>query len=239
MVWIEHCQTNFSSANIQTNQSRWINRVDNRGYAIYYFQKCIFVFILRGSLRVISGEARGRRLAQFKGQKIRPASDKVRGAIFNILGSTFEGSEVLDLFAGTGALGIEALSRGAKRVVFIENSPAALRVLQENLELCRCGEKAELVMAPVERGLKLLVKKGERFDHIFLDPPYGKGLVEKSLKMLSGGEILKEDGIVTLKHSDRELPLERYGSLILSDQREYGRQHVSFFTPVKGITWKK
>ena len=190
-------------------------------------------------MRIISGEARGRRLARFKGQKIRPASDKVRGAIFNILGSALKESEVLDLFAGTGALGIEALSRGAKKVVFFENSPAALRVLNENLSLCRYGERAEVVKTPVERGLKLLIKKGERFDHIFLDPPYGKGMVEKSLKMLSRGEILKEGGIITLKHSDRELPLERYGNLILSDQRDYGRQHVSFFTPVKGLRWKK
>jgi len=190
-------------------------------------------------LRIISGEARGRRLARFRGQKIRPASDKVRGAIFNILGSAFEGREVLDLFAGTGALGIEALSRGAKRVVFVESSPASLRVVEENLELCRCGARAELVKVPVERGVKLLIKRGEQFDFIFLDPPYGKGLVEKALKMLSSGKILKEDGIITLKHSDRELPSERYGSLILNDQRAYGSQYVSFFTPVKGHAWKE
>lgn len=190
-------------------------------------------------MRIISGEARGRRLARFKGQKIRPASDKVRGAIFNILGAAFEGSQVLDLFAGTGALGIEALSRGAKRVVFIESSPASLKVLHENLELCRCGARAMLVNVPVDRGVKLLIKRGERFDHIFLDPPYRKGMVEKSLKMLSGGEILKEHGVVMLKHSDLELPSERYGILILSDQRDYGSQHVSFFTPVRGRTWKK
>jgi 16S rRNA (guanine(966)-N(2))-methyltransferase RsmD len=180
-------------------------------------------------LRIISGEARGRRLARFKGQKIRPASDKVRGAIFNILGQAFEGREVLDLFAGTGALGIEALSRGAEKVVFVENSTAALRVLHENLALCRCGERAELVKTPVERGLKLLIKRGERFDHIFLDPPYGKGMVAKSLHMLSSGEMLKERGIITLKHSDQELPLERYGNLILTDQRKYGKTYVSFF----------
>lgn len=190
-------------------------------------------------MRIISGEARGRKLAKFKGQKIRPASDKVRGAIFNILGSAFEGTKVLDLFAGTGALGIEALSRGAKRVVFVENSPASLRVLHENLTLCRYGERAELIKVPAERGLKLLKKRGERFDHIFLDPPYEKDMVEKILKILSRGEILKDDSIITLKHSDRELPLEKYGTLMLRDQRGYGRQYVSFFTPLKGLPWKE
>ncbi|MCX5885693.1 MAG: 16S rRNA (guanine(966)-N(2))-methyltransferase RsmD [Proteobacteria bacterium] len=180
-------------------------------------------------MRIISGEARGRRLARFKGQKIRPASDKVRGAIFNILGSAFEGREVLDLFAGTGALGIEALSRGAEKVVFVESSTAALRVLHENLTLCRCGNKGEVVKKSVEHGVKLLKKHGERFDHIFLDPPYGKGIVDKSLHMLSSGEMLKEGGIITLKHSDQELPLERYGNLILTDQRKYGKTYVSFF----------
>jgi 16S rRNA (guanine(966)-N(2))-methyltransferase RsmD len=181
-------------------------------------------------LRIISGESKRRRLARFRGQKIRPTSDKVRGAIFNILGSAFENKEVLDLFAGTGALGIEALSRGAKRVVFIENNVYSLEVLNDNLTRCGYRDKATVIKTSADRGVKLLKRKGERFDYIFFDPPYGKDLVEKSLRMLSQGEILKEGGVIVSEHSDRELPKESYGRLTLTDQRKYGRTCVSFFT---------
>jgi 16S rRNA (guanine(966)-N(2))-methyltransferase RsmD len=180
-------------------------------------------------LRIISGESKGRRLAYFRGQKIRPTSDKIKGAIFNILGLEFEDKEVLDLFAGTGALGIEALSRGAKKVVFVENNPYALEILNENLTRCRYGNKARVIKTSVERGVKLLKRKGGQFDYIFIDPPYEKGMVEKILHVLSQGEILKEDGVITVEHSGQELPGENYGSLSLRDQRKYGRTYVSFF----------
>lgn len=189
-------------------------------------------------MRVISGEVRGRKLASFKGKKIRPASDKVRGAIFNILVSTFEGYKILDLFAGTGALGIEALSRGAKKVVFVENSPFALKILQKNIMLCKYEERSEIIKTSVERALKHLAKRSEQFDYIFLDPPYEKGMVEKILKMLSQLKILKEDGTIILKHSGRELPLEEYGNLTLLKQRKYGSEFVSFFSLRKGVLWK-
>ena len=137
-------------------------------------------------MRVISGKLKGKRLFTLKGLDLRPTSDRVKEAIFDILQNSIPGRKVLDLFAGTGAMGIEALSRGAKRAVFVEGSPQSLTVLYKNLEACRLQEQAEVLSREVQAGIKILSERGETFDLIFLDPPYGKGLARKTLQALSG-----------------------------------------------------
>ena len=137
-------------------------------------------------MRVISGKLKGKRLFSLKGMDLRPTSDRVKEAIFDILQDCFQGQKVLDLFAGTGALGIEALSRGAKRAVFVEGSARSRTVLYKNLETCRLQEQAEVLSREVRAGIKIYAERGETFDLIFLDPPYGKGLARQTLQVLSG-----------------------------------------------------
>ena len=179
-------------------------------------------------LRIISGKLKGKKLFTLKGMDLRPTSDRVKEAIFDILQNCIQGQEVLDLFAGTGALGIEALSRGAKRAVFVEGSPQSLAVLYKNLEACRLREQAEVLSQEVQRGIKILSERGEAFDLIFLDPPYGKGLARRALQALSGRSILASEALVVAEHSPAE-DLDAIPSLERIDQRRYGSTLVSFF----------
>ena len=128
-------------------------------------------------MRVITGSARGRRLKELEGLETRPTTGKVKEALFSVIQFDIEGRRVLDLFAGTGQLGIEALSRGAECAVFVERRRDALQVIRENLEACGMTDKARVVNGDAMSYLK----SGEKFDLIFLDPPYASGLLEQSL----------------------------------------------------------
>ena len=184
-------------------------------------------------MRVISGTARGRRLVSFSGDKIRPTADKVKGSIFNIIASNFghlEDIKVLDLFSGTGNLGIEALSRGAAKAVFVDENPVSIKILKENINACGFSERSEIIQATVESGINLLSKRGTRFDMIFLDPPYEKGLIEKTLKEIVSKGILEDGAVVIVEHSLREKPLMEYDGLTLTDRRKYGDTEISFYS---------
>ncbi len=159
---------------------------------------------------------------------LRPTSDRVKEAIFDILQGCLEGRKVLDLFAGTGALAIEALSRGAKRAVLVEESARARAVLLRNLEACRLEEQAEILSLEVQAGIRILERRGETFEVIFLDPPYGQGLARKALQALSRGTILAPGAVIVAEHSPDE-ELDRIASLERIDQRKYGSTRVSFF----------
>jgi len=183
-------------------------------------------------LRVISGNLKGKRLFSPKGQELRPTSDRVKEAIFDILQDQFQGQNVLDLFAGTGALGIECLSRGASKAVFVEESPRSLSVLRRNIEECRLREQAEVLGRKVQPALKILEARGEAFELIFLDPPYGKGEARRVLEVLSGSSILTPGTLVVAEHSVSE-GIDSIPSLQRTDLRKYGRTLVSFFRPEK------
>jgi 16S rRNA (guanine966-N2)-methyltransferase len=181
-------------------------------------------------LRVISGTLKGKKLFSVKGQSLRPTSDRVKEAIFDILQDRFRGQKVLDLFAGTGALGIEALSRGATTAVFVEESPRSLSALRRNIEACRLQDRATVLVKEVPIGLKILEEKGERFGLILLDPPYGKGWAARTLAALSRCSILDADGLVVAEHSvTEELPSAPFLKRV--DGRRYGDTQVSFFRP--------
>jgi 16S rRNA (guanine966-N2)-methyltransferase len=178
-------------------------------------------------VRVIGGEFKGRILRTPQGGKIRPTSDRVREAIFDILGPVWASQRVLDVFAGTGALGIEALSRGAQEAVFVEQGKGALAVLKGNLKALGLKTRAWVLPLTAKRGIAILGEKGMAFDLIFMDPPYGKLLVGKALEEIVQGKILLPAGVIVAEHSSREEILPPLG-LEISQQRRYGDTAVSF-----------
>lgn len=155
-------------------------------------------------MRVITGTARGRRLLELEGTETRPTAGRVKEGIFNIIQFDIEGRRVLDLFAGTGQLGIEALSRGAASAVFVEQRRDAAALVRENLKLTKLGESARVVQG---EALAFLAAAGERFDLIFVDPPYASGLWEGVLGAISRFDILANHGIMVCESpAERELP---------------------------------
>jgi 16S rRNA (guanine(966)-N(2))-methyltransferase RsmD len=180
-------------------------------------------------MRVIAGEAKGRRLKAPKGRELRPTGDRVKEALFNILPHDLSGRKVLDLFAGTGNLSIEALSRGAEEAVLVDVSRDATHVIEENVRGLGLTERSRVLTAPVFKSVRMLSRREEKFDLIFLDPPYDKELVGETLKAIAAEGLLAESGVVVAEHSVREKIEERYGALVLSDQRRYGDTMLSFF----------
>lgn len=180
-------------------------------------------------LRIIGGKFKGRKLAAFRGQSVRPTSDRVRESLFNILSVAWEGKTVLDLFAGTGGLGIEAISRGACRVVFIENHLPAIRVLEKNIAALNLRSCCEVLKCSVEKGVYHVEKANRIFDVIFLDPPYDQGLADTSLSLLGSSDILGVDGVVVVEHHGKEELSAEYHKLYRSDHRMYGKTGISFF----------
>ena len=187
--------------------------------------------LLGYEMRIISGISKGRRLATPKSQAIRPTSDRVKESIFNILGEVVEGKVVLDLFAGTGNLGIEALSRGAKKVLFVEKGRQAIRLIQKNLSQLGMRERSEIIPKDVNRAIGILKQRGETFDLILMDPPYEKGLIQRTLKKLNSQKIYHEDSILVIEHDRREPLPGIVDGWNLIRQRGIGDTLISFLTP--------
>ncbi len=182
-------------------------------------------------MRIISGTARGKRLASFRGETVRPTPDRVREALFSILISRFgslAGTNVLDLFAGTGAMAIEALSRGAKHAVLIEQDGRAAELIKTNLRNCGFQERARLIRAEVLTTLPRLSEAP--FDLVFLDPPYHMGYPEKTISTISSLKLLAPDGILCAETAAAEQIPERIGNLVCDDFRRYGSTALHLFT---------
>lgn len=182
-------------------------------------------------MRVIGGSARGRQLASFGGRDIRPTPDRVREALFSIILSrrgSLAGAKVLDLFAGSGALGIETLSRGGAHAWFVDNSRQSMTVIQENLVRCRLPGQATMIMRDIWAALPVAAGSGP-FDVIFADPPYGGELVTRLLEESGRLALLAPNGLLCLETaaSDR-VPLQ-VGPLRLQDQRRYGLTMLHFY----------
>ena len=181
-------------------------------------------------MRIIGGEYKGRKLAEFAGESVRPTSDRAREALFNIFAYRIYGARVLDLFCGSGAVGLESLSRGAKEVVFNDISKESLSILKKNLSALKIplGESAQLKNYDFAICLQLL--KGE-FDFIFLDPPYKMDCGEKALEMIAQNGLLSENGVAVL---ERDEPFcGEISGVEKFDERRYGKAHFSFFRKVK------
>lgn len=162
-----------------------------------------------------------------RGGSLRTTTDRVKESLFNILGP-LEESAFLDLFAGSGNVGIEALSRGAGRVTFIENNARHLAVIRKNLERCGFDTGFSIMGVSFDRGIALLGKRNERFSVVFADPPYERDFVMPTIEALGGADILAPGGTVVVEHSMRERSADS-GALVLEDQRRYGDTVLSFF----------
>lgn len=179
-------------------------------------------------MRIIAGRAKGKRLYSPRGKDIRPTADRVKESIFNILGGQWEGVRVLDLFAGTGSLGLEAASRGAEEVVFIEKSRPALDLLKKNISLCGFDSNAVVLPMSVPRGLTLMGQRRRVFHLIFADPPYDRGWVERAIAQILIHRVLTEDGLVVIEHGPNEPPAQRHGKLAILQQKTYGETTITF-----------
>lgn len=191
-------------------------------------------------MRIISGHARGRKLlTPGNSNLIRPTADRAREALFSIIGNRISSALVLDLYAGTGALGLESLSRGASQVVFVEKHIKALELIRKNCDLCLksmepgAGKRAIIIKHDLTRGINLPPDKAfgvESFDLIFLDPPYQKGLAEKSLIDIDNSSLLKSNTLVIAEDCSGEKLPEAFSRLKLSDKRRYGETGFWFYT---------
>ena len=155
-------------------------------------------------MRVISGEYRGRKLLEPAGREVRPTTDQVKEALFNIIQFDIEGRKALDLFAGTGQLGIEALSRGARECVFVDRSRESMKLVRENLRRCSLGARTEIADA-VD-----FLRRRESFDLIFIDPPYDSPLAAEAMQAVKAFDILTKGGIMVVE-SRRETALPVLG----------------------------
>ncbi|WP_044896140.1 16S rRNA (guanine(966)-N(2))-methyltransferase RsmD [Bacillus alveayuensis] len=180
-------------------------------------------------MRVVSGTCKGRVLKSVPGMTTRPTTDKVKEAIFNMIGPYFQGGTALDLFAGSGGLGIEALSRGMDRCIFIDKDKKAIQTIQTNLLSCNLKERAELFRTDAERALRAIVKRGLTFDLILLDPPYKQQILETILSFIEHHHLLNQEGAIVCEHRhDVHLPKE-VGILHLKKQEIYGHTAVTIY----------
>jgi 16S rRNA (guanine(966)-N(2))-methyltransferase RsmD len=185
------------------------------------------------NMRIIAGSARGRVLRSLKGLALRPTADRVRESLFSVLADRVAGARFLDLYAGAGAVGLEALSRGATHATFVESHRPAGRVIEENARLCGFEGRVRVIIAPVARALAALRGEGAAFDLIFLDPPYGRGELGAALARLGQWpEMLADNGLLIVQRSRHEKPGEvaafeavrslRYGETVVDICRRRG-----------------
>ena len=171
-------------------------------------------------MRIITGTAKGCNLKTPKGMSTRPTSDRVKESLFSILGGEVEGTRVLDIFAGTGALGLEALSRGAREAVFIDK--ATDKLIRENSQHCRLSDRAEILKGDVFAQLNRLSVQGRRFDLVFCDPPYHEGLWQKAISWLDDNELLAPRALVVLERGGENEPMPELKRLKLLKNQRYG-----------------
>jgi len=182
-------------------------------------------------LRIFSGTLKGIPLQSLKGAAIRPTSGRVREALFNILSLRIRSAAVLDLFAGSGALGIEALSRGARMAVFIDEAPEAVALLHGNITRCGLEERATVLRWDICRNLHCLSGFSGIFDLVFIDPPYRREAVAPTLAHLRQSGSCRKDALFVVEHGFKE-KLELPAGFQITDQRKYGKTLVSFLEDV-------
>lgn len=187
-------------------------------------------------MRVIAGIARGRQLKAPPGMKTRPITDRIKESLFNIITPGIEGSMMLDLFAGSGSVGIEALSRGAERVTFVDNDREAVKTIKINLEKCRFSEYSEVLFRDVFRAIELLQRRGLFFDYIYIDPPFTReNIFHPVLNALAEAGLLQEKGYIIIRAPRKmELPrmLEGLGRYRLN---HYGESSLHFYRHNKEV----
>lgn len=183
-------------------------------------------------MRIVSGDLKGKKIHSVKGTKTRPTSDRVRESIFNIIAFKAQYNCVLDLFAGTGAFAIEALSRGAKCAVLIDISNNAVFAIRENIKSCHLDDRAKVIKWDIINNLACLERSNPPFNLVFMDPPYDKNFLKTSFLNLHLSGCMEKGCLIIIEHSVREpIPTEPVVFEII-DQRKYGKTLVSFLNYV-------
>lgn len=175
-------------------------------------------------MRVITGTARGRRLFTLEGEDVRPTAERVKEAVFSIIQFQLEGRRFLDLFAGSGQMGIEALSRGAAQAVFVDTRREAVEIIRKNLLTADLEKNAQVLQA---EALAYLAREQGRFDIAFLDPPYRTGLLEQALELTAGR--MNAGGLILCEHPEDETLPERVGDFERGKQYRYGKINITVY----------
>lgn len=180
-------------------------------------------------MRVIAGMHKGRTLKPVPGKDTRPTTDKVKEAVFQMMGPFFDTGNCLDLFAGSGSLGIEALSRGMEHAVFVDRQSKAIHTIHENLDMLKLTAQSEVYRADASRAISTLHKKDQAFKLILLDPPYKKADYEKLIKSIIKYSLLEEDGILYCEHDASDQMPVFAGELQISRQASYGTIGITIY----------
>ncbi|MEF9952912.1 MAG: 16S rRNA (guanine(966)-N(2))-methyltransferase RsmD [Clostridium sp.] len=180
-------------------------------------------------MRIISGSAKGRKIKTPEGLDTRPTSDRVKQSVFNIILKYIFDAKVLDLFGGTGNLGIESISRGCESCVFCEENKKSFEILRENVKTLGFENKATIYNKDAFKVLEQLSRENKKFNVVFLDPPYGKGLVEKSIENINRLDLLEDDGIIIAEYDNVDNLVEKIGRINVYRTEKYGRIMISFY----------
>lgn len=184
-------------------------------------------------VRITAGSKRGATLVTLSGDETRPTLDHVKEAVFSMLGTTIRQMDVLDLYAGSGAIGLECLSRGAKQVVFVESLPEAQGVIQKNRQKLQFESDTQLLKMEDKQALQIMKQKGMAFDLIYMDPPFGKTDILLTLNQLVEWNVLKDNGLIVLEESyESRLPMTLSNFQVLKDKR-YGRISIRILRRIK------
>ncbi len=180
-------------------------------------------------MRIIGGEFRGRKIKQPTFKTVRPTKDRIREAVFNIIAAGVPGTSVLDVFAGSGAYGLEALSRGAKKAVFVEKDRRCAGMIRENAGLLGVEGRAKIITKDAFKAIGSFAEDNEKFDLVFCDPPFGKDMARKTLIMVNQYDILKPSGSLIIEHHRADGIPEAEGRISVYKQRTYGDISISFY----------
>ena len=181
-------------------------------------------------MRIIAGEAKNRIIKTRKGFDTRPTLESVKESLFSIIAPYIEGSVFLDLFSGSGSISLEAISRGAKRAVMIEKDGEALKYIIENIDNLAFSDRCRAYKNDVIRAIEILGRKNEKFDIIFMDPPYQDNVTKKVLKAIDKANILAEDGLIICEHHLLEDLEDNIASFRKTDERKYNKKILTFYT---------
>ena len=180
-------------------------------------------------MRVISGKARGLKLNAPKNNDVRPTTDRVKESLFNMINPYMMESSILDLFAGTGSLGIECLSRGANKCIFLDSSKESIGIIKSNIKKARVEKESIVLNCDFKSAINSLALKTETFDVIFMDPPYYKNMFDDALNSIDNNNLLKEDGIIVVEHDTKDKFPDSIGRLYKSRDKKYGNTTLTFY----------
>lgn len=183
-------------------------------------------------MRVIAGRLKGIKLKMVPGNHVRPTSDRVKESIFQVLGPYFNGGTVLDLFAGSGQLGLEALSRGVDYVVFVDRSPKSIHTIKQNIALTKMESNTRVIKQDTLSACRILGKKALQFDYIFVDPPYHRDLLLPVLQEISTQQLLSSNGrVIVERENTNQIPIE-IGRLKKEMERPYGSTSIDIYQAI-------